>query len=71
MCFRPPTAEAGEMVCPHCYIVVEPDAEGKCPECGGVMREPADAPAPGAPQAPVVPPTPGSPVAPKPPSAPR
>lgn len=67
MCFRPPTAEAGEIVCPHCYIVAEPDAQGKCPECGGLMREPAGTPAPAVPGAPAAPAAPG---APKPPSAP-
>ena len=34
MCFRPPTAEAGEVVCPSCYIVAEPNPDGTCPECG-------------------------------------
>lgn len=69
MCFRPPSAEAGEMVCPHCYIVAEPDAEGKCPECGGLMRAPAgDAPVPGAPAAPPAPAAPAAPGAPQPPT---
>lgn len=65
MCFRPPSADAGEIICPHCYVVAEPNPDGTCPECGEMMREPEAAPAaPGAPAAPA------APGAPKPPSAP-
>lgn len=60
MCFRPPSAEAGEIICPHCHIVAEPNPDGTCPECGGKMRQ-DDAPAPSAPAAPsAVPPAPPS-----------
>ncbi len=66
MCFRPPTAEAGEVVCPSCYIVAEPNPDGTCPECGAVMRKPEPAAAPSAP----VGAKPGAPTSPAPPKAP-
>ena len=73
MCFRPPTAEAGEVVCPSCYIVAEPNPDGTCPECGAVMRKPQEQP--GAPSVPSVPgaaapASPGAPASPAPPKAP-
>lgn len=68
MCFRPPTAEAGEVVCPSCYIVAEPNADGTCPECGALMRKPQDQAAP--PGGPGAPAAPGAPKAPAPPKAP-
>lgn len=37
MCFRPPSAEAGESPCPHCYMIGAPDAQGNCQECGKPM----------------------------------
>lgn len=66
MCFRPPSADAGEIICPHCYVVAEPNPDGTCPECGEMMRDPAAA----APEAPGAPAAPAAPGAPKPPSAP-
>ena len=27
MCFRPPSAEAGEIICPSCYVVAEPNPD--------------------------------------------
>ena len=72
MCFRPPTAEAGEVVCPGCYIVAEPNPDGPCPECGAMMRKPQDqAAAPGAPSAPAAPGAPKAPVPPKAPGGPE
>lgn len=65
MCFRPPSAEAGEIICPSCYVVAEPNPDGTCPECGAAMRP--DEPA--APAAPAAPPAPGAPKPPSPPSA--
>lgn len=58
MCFRPPSAEAGEFPCPHCYVVCRPNAEGNCPECGEPMSASSDgdnssAPVPSAPKPPV------------------
>ena len=71
MCFRPPTAEAGEVVCPSCYVVAEPNPDGTCPECGAVMRKPQEQAAPpSAPGAPVTPGAPHAPSAPKPPNGP-
>ena len=64
MCFRPPEAAAGEIVCPSCYIVAEPNPDGTCPECGAMMREPKAAGAPSVPPAP----QPGAPAAPAPPA---
>lgn len=60
MCFRPPSAEAGERPCPHCFVVALPNAEGKCPECGEAMNVPGAVSGPiGAPKAPNMPsPTP-------------
>lgn len=72
MCFRPPSVESGESVCPGCYVVVLPNAEGKCPECGALMATPPGVPrgpsesgppaaskAPGAPKIPPAPPKSG------------
>ena len=70
MSFRPPSAEAGEMVCPHCYMLVEPDAKGNCPECGGIVRVSADEPTPAAPSVPTAPGVSRVPGAPKPPRVP-
>lgn len=73
MCFRPPEAGAGEVVCPSCFIVAEPLPDGTCPECGAAMRK--DVPAAGAPTAPAAPgggspgDAPKAPGAPKPPGA--
>lgn len=66
MCFRPPEAGTGEIVCKSCYMVVAPNPDGTCPECGepmGVppMTPPATPSAPGAPGAPAAPKAPGSP----------
>ena len=66
MCFRPPEAGAGEMVCPGCFIVIAPNPDGTCPECGAQMRPstpgaPAAPAAPGAPSAPAAPAAPGAP----------
>lgn len=70
MCFRPPEAGAGESVCPGCYMVVAPNPDGTCPECGALMRqEPLSAPA--APAAPAAPSAPAAPAAPKPPAPPK
>jgi len=62
MCFRPPEVDAGEVVCRSCYMVVEPNPDGTCPECGAQMGDPAPAaatpapaPNPTAPKAPGVP----------------
>lgn len=66
MCFRPPEAGAGESVCPGCYIVIAPNPDGTCPECGAKMREPmaqAGAPATPAPAAPAAPAAPEAPKA--------
>ncbi|WP_206214783.1 hypothetical protein [Adlercreutzia sp. ZJ176] len=70
MCFRPPEAAAGEIVCPGCYIVVMPNPDGTCPECGAMMRPPAGVARPGAPGAPAAPGAPGMPAAPAAPGAP-
>ena len=67
MCFRPPSAEAGESVCPSCFMLVRPTPEGRCPDCGGVMA-PGVPTAPSAPKAPGAPEVPGAPKAPMPPS---
>ena len=65
MCFRPPEAGAGEIVCPGCYIIIAPNPDGTCPECGAQMRPPmADAAAPAAPGAPAAPAAPSAPGAP-------
>ncbi|MEF9841234.1 MAG: hypothetical protein RR773_01575 [Raoultibacter sp.] len=69
MCFRPPSAEGGQRVCPSCYMLVVPDAEGKCPECGVIMQRDDDLPASGTP-APAAPKAPGAPAAPMAPKAP-
>lgn len=67
MCFRPPEADAGEMVCPGCYIVIEPNPDGTCPECGAMMRaDPDTGIAP-----PSAPPAPSAPGAPRPPRPPQ
>lgn len=75
MCFRPPSAEGGQRVCPSCYMLVVPNAEGKCPECGAIMQRDEDlsapgAPTAGAPAAPKAPGVPGAPAVPAPPKAP-
>lgn len=71
MCFRPPEAGTGEIVCKSCYTITAPNPDGTCPECGEPMGVPAaTAPgAPAAPAAPKVPAAPSVPGAPKPPSA--
>lgn len=70
MCFRPPEAGAGEIVCPGCYLIIAPDENGKCPECGAQMIDLAEAAIPpSAPSAPDVPTAPQG--APKPPSHPE
>lgn len=71
MCFRPPEAGTGEMVCKSCYTITAPNPDGTCPECGEPMGvSSATAPgAPAAPAAPKVPAAPSAPGAPKPPSA--
>lgn len=62
MCFRPPSIESGESVCPGCFVIVPPDGNGKCPECGASMSpETPSAPA----AAPTAPKAPGAPSAPK------
>lgn len=43
MCFRPPEVDAGEVVCRSCYMVVGPNPDGTCPECGAQMGDPAPA----------------------------
>ena len=71
MCFRPPEAGMGEVVCKSCYTITAPNPDGTCPECGEPMGVPAAA-APGAPAAPAAPKgpaAPSAPGAPKPPSA--
>ncbi|WP_216662438.1 hypothetical protein, partial [Adlercreutzia sp. ZJ473] len=70
MCFRPPEAAAGESVCPGCYVVVMPNPDGTCPECGAVMRAPAGVASPSAPAAPGAPSAPAAPGVPGAPSAP-
>ncbi len=71
MCFRPPEAGTGEIVCKSCYMIVAPNPDGTCPECGEPMGVPAaSAPSvPAAPSAPAAPKAPNAPAAPKPPSA--
>lgn len=68
MCFRPPEAGAGEIVCPNCYIVAMPNPDGTCPECGAAMRASSAPAEPAMPSAPAAPTAPG---APKPPQAPQ
>lgn len=71
MCFRPPEAGTGEIVCKSCYTITAPNPDGTCPECGEPMGVPA-ATVPGAPAAPAAPKVPAAPSAPgalKPPSA--
>ena len=71
MCFRPPTAEDGSKICPHCHTLCDPDEEGNCPECGKLMQQvssPAPATPPRAPSAVSQPSVPG---APKTPDVPR
>lgn len=71
MCFRPPEAGTGEIVCKSCYTITAPNPDGTCPECGEPMGAPA-ATAPGAPAAPAAPKVPAAPSVPgafKPPSA--
>lgn len=70
MCFRPPEAGAGEKVCPGCYLVIAPNADGTCPECGAQMVPPSEA-ASGAPKAGDVAGAPAAPSAPGAPQAPR
>lgn len=69
MCFRPPSADAGEIICPHCFIVAEPNPDGTCPECGEMMRPGSDPSGAAAPPAPSAPAAPAAPEAPKPPEA--
>lgn len=72
MCFRPPSAEAGESVCPGCYTITKPDSQGKCPDCGAVMvTEESASPGMAAPQGVSAAPQPGAPKAPAPPAPPK
>lgn len=66
MCFRPPEAGAGEIVCKHCFMLNVPNADGTCPDCGELMVDPEDMPniAPSSPASPAVPNAPVAPGAP-------
>ncbi len=66
MCFRPPEAGLGEKVCPGCYLVIAPNPDGTCPECGAQMLKPEETASSSGASA-----TPGAPKPPKSPNTPN